>query len=91
MTDPADKALKLAGAYKDAFATPAGQIVLDDLVDEAGVLSALMAGPEAGVWEHGRRSLGLYILEKLGWSASELAAYHRRLTHQTIEEATGDA
>lgn len=85
MTAP--KAEKLAIAYKQVFDSPEGAVVLDDLIVEAGVLDPNLAGPEAGQWEHGRRSLGLYILKKLGWSASEIAAFERRATQQSIDNA----
>lgn len=81
MADP--KAL--AHAYQQVFAGPTGEIVLRDLVEQGGVLDANAADIECGAWHHGRRSLALYLLNKLAETEFDLVAMARRETRQNLQ------
>lgn len=74
----AAKAMK-ARAYHEIFDTPTGEIVLRDLLREAGLLSA-----ETGKFAGGKRAMGLYIVEMLAWTEADVALLAERQTGERL-------
>lgn len=77
---------RLAHAYRDAFATPAGELVLRDVLRLAGVLEVSHAPGDAHqtAFIEGRRSMGLEVLNRLRWTEMELLALARERTGETL-------
>ena len=75
--------LRLRAAYRDVFATPAGELVLHDLLRRAGILSTsvVLGSPEATHVNEGRRQLALEILQQLRWSEGDLAKLAAQREH----------
>lgn len=75
---------QLAAAYAQMFnpASREGQLVLDDLLDAAGVADAPAPGEADNglglAWREGRRSMGIFLMRRLSLSASEIALMQRR-------------
>jgi hypothetical protein len=86
----AEKQDALAAAYLRVFdpGFAEGQMVLDDILRNAGLLDAggPQDGPESFAWQAGRRSLAVFILNRLSWSPGELALLRRR---QAVENLYG--
>lgn len=85
----------LARAYSELFGSPAGEMVLSDILAAAGVLQVghVAGDPNAAIWSDGRRSLGLFILERLRWREMELVKLARATTAEqlggTMEDGEG--
>lgn len=80
-----EKQLGLADAYHQVFETPEGQIVLRDLINEAGIL-AVADDPSDSRFYDGKRALALHILSRLRWSATELQQLGEALTYDELTE-----
>ena len=73
-----------AQAYQEVFppGNESARIVLHDILRAAGVLDENPAGATetAIVWNDGRRSLGNFIMKRLGWSYGELMKFNQDVT-----------
>lgn len=89
---PEEKQDALAAAYMRVFDPnfSEGMTVLDDILGAAGVLDAGTPEDtaEGFAWRDGRRSLALFILNRMQWSPGELALLRRR---QAVENLHGFA
>lgn len=74
---PAAIQARKASAYQQVFGSPEGQIVLQDLLREAGLLSSSVTPGDAYDThrKEGRREIGLHLISMLAWSQSEVAAF----------------
>ncbi len=70
----AAKGPAIASAYKELFETPAGRIVLNDLMTECHLLqtSYVAKDPEKTFFNEGQRNVALYIITKLNLDEKEL-------------------
>ena len=77
-----------ARAYNELFGSPAGEIVLADILREAGILAVgyVRGDPDTAVWHDGRRSLALFILDRLRWRETELVKLARATTAETLSD-----
>ena len=80
---------RLTRAYRDLEKTPAGRLLLADLLGACGVLEVTHTpgDPHETAFREGRRSIGLHVLERLRWSEGELVELARRRTTETINAA----
>lgn len=83
----------LAAAYQAVFDNPhfaEGHAVLDDILRNAGLLDA--GSPQdsstAMVWSAGRRSLAVFILNRLSRSPGELALLRRQMAADDLHGFT---
>lgn len=83
----------LAAAYQEIFATPAGKLVLNDLLREGGVLEvSYVPGDDAGThFNDGKRALALHVLHRLRWAPGELATLAQERTEEQLAEMQGEA
>ena len=92
MSDGEAETLRLL--YVETFSTPAGQRVLDDILERGGLLACSMAATRAGAvdplllaYNEGRRAMALDILRELEWSDADIVDLSRRLTRRALNEA----
>ena len=78
---------KLLRAYTEAFATPAGRIVLHDLLSRTHVFTDCFTGNSKTFLKLGERNIGLYLLNRLEWANLYGLAELRKLE----AEQSGDA
>lgn len=78
--------LDLADAYQKAFATPEGRMVLRDLLQAAGLLDGVFDGADREIFKAGRRSLGVHIVDRLRWSAMEMAQLGQEMTAEQLAQ-----
>lgn len=80
---------RLGRAYRELFDGPTGELVLNDLLREAGMLDdGFVPGePDTSAFNAGKRSVALHILEKLRWTETALLALSQARTDETIFEA----
>ncbi len=72
--------LELVDDYKQVFSSDAGQRVLRDLEDFAGLLSdGFSENPYITAYNAGRRSVGVYLLEKLEMDRQRLMQMVREM------------
>lgn len=72
--------LELVDDYKQVFGSDAGQRVLRDLEDFAGLLSdGFSENPYITAYNAGRRSVGVYLLEKLEMDRQRLMQMVREM------------
>lgn len=84
---------RLAGAYTECFATPAGELVLRDLLRICGVLETSHQPADAyeTAFREGRRSVALEILGRLRWSEAEMVELAKERTAETLGVEREDA
>jgi len=75
-----DTLLKIKSAYKDAFATEAGQVVLDDLMKYCHMLGPTYRGDlDDTVYNEGMRNVVLYILSILNTDTAALRTRYENI------------
>jgi hypothetical protein len=79
------KARKSA-AYRAVFETPEGEIVLQDILREGGLLevATVDGDPYATHFRDGKRALALHIVETLSWSESQVVAFAQSQTGEAL-------
>lgn len=87
------RALRIKAAYRETFESPAGTLVLRDLLRRAGALETSMEPGDPGMtaFREGRRSLALDVLQQLRWSEGELAQLARERDPDALSAVTDDA
>ena len=84
----------LANAWRDAYALPAGKMIVHDLLESCGLLEVSHTPQDATqtAFQEGRRSVALEILERLRWQGDELMALaQQRQTEKRQELEDYDA
>ncbi len=79
--------VSLAHAYHEVFeGTPAGRMVLGDLLRAAGMLetSAVPGDSHMTHFREGRRSVGLHVLDRLRWREGELLKLAEEKTNDRL-------
>lgn len=84
--DPAAKQEMLAEAWRQLAAHPAGEIVLRDLFNAAGLFETPeMPGDTNGTYVRiGRHQMGLHVMQRLRWSVSEALELAAPISPDTI-------
>jgi hypothetical protein len=84
----AKRRMAITGAYHSVYNSPDGQLVIHDILREAGVLSAAhVAGdPGSSQVNEGKRLIGLMILQRLRFSEGALVKLAQLQANEEIEE-----
>ena len=79
-----------SAAYSAVFATPEGEIVLQDLLREGGLLASSVVEGDAYAThrKEGRRELALHIVHRLSWSESQVAAFAQAQAGEAVALAS---
>lgn len=76
-------------AYQDVFRSPAGEIVLQDLAREAGVLAVatVRGDPTMSAFNDGKRAVWLHIARQLRWTEAQLMTLAEQAADQSVADA----
>ena len=82
----------LRAAYHTVFGSPDGRLVLDDILQGAGVLQTSFVEGDAHStsFNEGARRLALKILDRLSWSEGELRKLGERITANRLQTMSAD-
>lgn len=77
----------LAKAYDEVFTKGAGEMVLHDILKEAGLLSVshVAGDSHSTAFNDGRKSLGLSIIERLRWTEGHILKLARLAATQSLQ------
>lgn len=77
------KRIALAQSYQSVFGSTEGQIVLRDVIAQAGLLTAQHDPSDPRFWD-GKQAIALHILERLRWSVAELQLLGQEISHEAL-------
>ena len=87
-----DRQQAVRQAYQDVFNTPAGELVLHDILAAGGILSTSLVphDPYATHANEGKRALALHIVSRLRWTEAEAMQLALARTSQQLAEQQED-
>lgn len=77
----------LADAYHEVYASPAGQLVIHDILKDAGLL-VVAADPTDSRFYDGKRAVALHVVNRLRWSEAMLVELAKRTTEETLADTS---